>query len=419
MRILLIHHGFTGGGAERYTREMSLLLRERGHDVEVWIADPQPNLPDWVVPIRTPIERKLYTLDVLPDLTDERHRGSIRKLRQAPGRFDVAHLNHLGGGWMSIRAAAQLCRAMPTVWMHHDEWAATNGFICGLEGKISRQETAARLGGLRARLGYSPYHDTFKSRRLGRWLDRTAPQPTLHLCPSDHMANMIRQCGRYSGATIQRIRHGTGMLVAAQEPMDQAQARQTLGLPQDRPVVLMLAANATDVHKGLDLGLEAVRQSRKQVDAHVLLLGQGAEKVRTQARDLPMVTGFASTEAELAAAYQAADLTLIPSLGECFPYVAIESLACRRPVVAFAVGGLVESVQEDRHGKLIPCFDTKAMSQGIVELLQSPQQCHLRGLAGRAWVETHCTMVGMVDQTLDAYRHAMARFAGKQAGNTP
>jgi D-inositol-3-phosphate glycosyltransferase len=59
----------------------------------------------------------------------------------------------------------------------------------------------------------------------------------------------------------------------------------------------------------------------------------------------------------------------VPSLHEAFGLVALEAMACGIPVVAAAVGGLKEIVQEGESGLLFPPGNASALAQALVTLL--------------------------------------------------
>jgi glycosyltransferase involved in cell wall biosynthesis len=69
------------------------------------------------------------------------------------------------------------------------------------------------------------------------------------------------------------------------------------------------------------------------------------------------------------------DIAVVPSLYEPFGLVALEAMACGVPVVASAVGGLKEIVEEGVSGLLVPPGDSLALSKALVSLLSND---HLR-----------------------------------------
>lgn len=411
MRVLLINHGYFGGGAERCVRELHQGLVTRGHEVEVWIANQTFGLPTGVKPICHPWERKLLPLDLIANQTDWRHRGSIRALKQATAeQFDLIHIHSISGGWMSLGALTQACQHVPSVWTLHDEWAVTNGYICDLTGKIDKAQTLEHIQGLGKLLGRSPYHDNLKNRAVGRLLDRLVPRSPLLIAPSQHILRLIRQCHRFDHSKAIQLYHGLSMLQEPARLQSRQEARQTWNIPPDQPVILMVAAHMQDFHKGMHLGLEAIRKIHADVQPHVFLLGKNASQLKKLLPSQHVTTGYAADNTQLAAAYRASDITLIPSLGESLSFVALESLACQTPVVAFEVGGPAEIIGPNQHGLTAKPYDTQQLVNHLQTLLADPTLRHTLGEAGSQWVKQHCDFTDYLNHVEDAYGKAIASF---------
>jgi hypothetical protein len=63
------------------------------------------------------------------------------------------------------------------------------------------------------------------------------------------------------------------------------------------------------------------------------------------------------------------DVTVLPSYTEGLPNVVLESLAARVPVVATAVGGTPEVVEDGVSGCLVPAGQPSSLAQRLLELL--------------------------------------------------
>lgn len=106
-----------------------------------------------------------------------------------------------------------------------------------------------------------------------------------------------------------------------------AKLRRDLGLPADRPVALFVGRFVEK--KGLDL---MARLARTRSDIFFAFAGWG--QVDPEQWGAPNVAVFRDrTGASLADLYRAADVFLLPSVGEGFPLVIQEALACGLPVV--------------------------------------------------------------------------------------
>lgn len=75
--------------------------------------------------------------------------------------------------------------------------------------------------------------------------------------------------------------------------------------------------------------------------------------------------GFAS---DTATVYAEADLVVLSSISEGFPYATLEAMLCGRPVVATSVGGIAEQVTPDC-GRIVPPRNPKALGEAILEVL--------------------------------------------------
>ena len=81
--------------------------------------------------------------------------------------------------------------------------------------------------------------------------------------------------------------------------------------------------------------------------------------------------------------YLAGSVTAVPSVTEPFGLVSIEAMACGRPVLASAVGGLTEIVDEGTTGRLVPAGDPAALAAALEQMLADRQGLAAMGSEGR------------------------------------
>jgi glycosyltransferase involved in cell wall biosynthesis len=305
---------------------------------------------------------------------------------------------------------SEACRRVPTVWTHHDEWAVSNGFVCDLNRMISRKQIVEMSVGLYKWTGRSPYHHSFKNTRVGKLIDRYAPQPEMMIAPSHHMARLISECPRFTEIPVKQIYHGLSMLDEPNRLADRQTCRVHMNIPADRKVILMIAANLTDVHKGIGLGLQAIRRIRQSHDTHLILLGRNAESLKRDLDGVHVTTAYAANDAELAQAYRAADVTLIPSLGESLSFVALESLACQTPIVAFKVGGPAEIIGADERGLLAEPYDVDELANNLQHILHRSDLHAKLAQAGCQWVKDNCCMISFLSEIEQCYQTVIERL---------
>ena len=70
---------------------------------------------------------------------------------------------------------------------------------------------------------------------------------------------------------------------------------------------------------------------------------------------------------------QRADIVLAPSTQEPFGNVVVEAQMSRRPVVAAASHGHLESIVDDQTGLLVPAGDPAAMAEAVKRLIADPE----------------------------------------------
>ena len=74
----------------------------------------------------------------------------------------------------------------------------------------------------------------------------------------------------------------------------------------------------------------------------------------------------------LSSYYRAADVVVVPSRSESFGLVALEAAACGIPVVASAVGGLLNIVHDGVTGLLVDGRDPARFGRALREVLSDP-----------------------------------------------
>ena len=86
----------------------------------------------------------------------------------------------------------------------------------------------------------------------------------------------------------------------------------------------------------------------------------------------------------------------LPSLAEGISNTILEAMASALPVIATAVGGNADLVQQPDTGSIVAAADPSGMAQHIIALASNPRQAHQMGLAGRQRVLARFSMQAMV-----------------------
>lgn len=90
------------------------------------------------------------------------------------------------------------------------------------------------------------------------------------------------------------------------------------------------------------------------------------------------------------------DCFVLPSLGEGISNTILEAMASGLPIIATAVGGNVELVQDGLNGRLVPPANPEALAIAIAGFVQQPETIKRMGEKSRQLVENHYSMAAMV-----------------------
>ena len=288
---------------------------------------------------------------------------------------DVVNVHWVGAGAMSIGDLARIRR--PTIITLHDMWT-----FCGSE-HYAPDEPESRW-----RVGYKRDNREPSDRGfdLDRWTwerKRRLWEPTRIVAPSRWLAGCAHSSSLAATWPITVIPNPLD--VDTFQPVDKKHARAKLGLPQDQRIALFGAVGgARDPRKGFDLLTGALNEiTLATSDLLTVVVGQDAPKESRSLRGPTRWLGHIDDDDTLALAYNAADVTIVPSLQENLPQIGTESQACSTPVVAFDTSGLRDVVEHQRTGYLANPFSTEDLARGIAWILEDTSRAESLGAAAR------------------------------------
>jgi glycosyltransferase involved in cell wall biosynthesis len=184
-----------------------------------------------------------------------------------------------------------------------------------------------------------------------------------------------------------------------------ARARAEFSLT-DEPTVLLIGRPTR--RKGFPFALEVLRALRRRLPAaRLLVIGPGNQDSELAREPGAIIPGYVSPE-RLAAAYDAADVLLVPAIYEQFSRAVIEGWAHELPAVVTQGVGLAPLVQE-RAGLVAPFGDASAVAQALGTILTDPVLARKYGAAGRALVEERFLVGANVERTIDFYSTVKAQ----------
>jgi alpha-maltose-1-phosphate synthase len=142
----------------------------------------------------------------------------------------------------------------------------------------------------------------------------------------------------------------------------------------------------------------------------------GVEAARTAGGNIVWIEKMV-TKAEAIELYSHCQVFCCPSVYEPFGIINLEAMACGAPVVASAVGGILEVVVDGETGCLVPFeadpvtgFPSNAdafardLAAKIARLMEDEALCMRMGRAGRKRVEAMFAWEAIAGQTVELYR---------------
>lgn len=104
------------------------------------------------------------------------------------------------------------------------------------------------------------------------------------------------------------------------------------------------------------------------------------------------------------------DCFVLPSLGEGISNTILEAMSSGLPVIATAVGGNPELVDDARTGHLVPAADPGALARAIIALALTPEKARAMGNAGRKRIEAQFSITAMIDSYQQIYDRLLGRM---------
>jgi glycosyltransferase involved in cell wall biosynthesis len=209
-----------------------------------------------------------------------------------------------------------------------------------------------------------------------RWLVRRA---RLVLCPSTALADAARGLGARDALVVP-----SGV-----------ELPENVAKPEEPPHILYVGRLSEE--KGILELLEATARISR------VIVGDGPLRER-----VPDAVGFVGPS-KLGPYYERAAIVVCPSRREGYGVVAREAMAYGRPVVAAAVGGLLDAVEDEVTGLLVAPRDPKGLRAAIERLLGDSELRDRLGQAGREKARAELSMAAATNATIAAYRQALTQ----------
>jgi len=363
---LAVLGGVDAGGQNVHVAELARALHRDGHQVTVYTRRDSPDLPPRADMFGVAVEHLdagppcAIAKDELPPFVPEL--GDALTARLVADPPDVVHAHFWMSGLACLPAAAAVCR--PMVQTFH------------ALGIVKRRFQGAA--------DTSPVNRVRQERRLAREATRVIASSR------DERAELVRM-GAEPGR-VDVVPSGVDLaLFGPDGPPDRR--------PRTRPFRLLTISRLVP-RKGVD---DAIRVAARLPEVELLVAGGPEAGAFEDDPEVLRLRGLAAelgvtdrvsllgsvAHDELGPLIRSADAVLCLPWYEPFGIVPLEAMACGVPVVASAVGGLLDTVVHGGTGVHVPSRDPDAAAQAVRALLADERRRRRLGRDGIARAATY------------------------------
>lgn len=113
--------------------------------------------------------------------------------------------------------------------------------------------------------------------------------------------------------------------------------------------------------------------------------------------------------ADVLTSLQKSDIFVFPTLTEMMPRAVIEAMVIGKPVIASAVDGILDIIQNRETGILVPPGNVTALADAICEFIENPDLANTLGAAGQRYVLENCSPEKVGRQICDFYTYTRSK----------
>lgn len=404
MKILQVN-GYESPGRRFNGLSITPLLKT--HDIEsrhlVWEKDTQnPDVLTFEGDKTRKINRIVNRVERLTS-TQSMFYPHAKQMMKMPAfkEADVLHLHIIHSGYMSLSHLPEITRRKPTVWTLHDPWAMTGHCIYPFE--CTRWKTGC--GSCPdLNIHFPLLRDT--TRFLFKYKKRAYRKSKFDvIVASQWMRDMVEASPLFEDVDIHHVPFGLDLNFFS--PTASPDARKRFGIPDDALVICFRAVD--NQFKGLPYIIEALERIKTDQPICLLTLNSKGLMERFSDRFQLVELGWTNDEEEARDAFVASDIFLMPSIVEAFGVMAIEALACGKPVVVFDGTSLPEVTFAPDVGVSVPMHDGVALYEALQRLIDNPQERLERGRKGREIAEQHYGDELYAQRLADVYKTVAAK----------
>jgi glycosyltransferase involved in cell wall biosynthesis len=405
MRVLQVGHSdligkrFNGYDLNKYLRSKKIQCQNCVHnklsdDDNTWELYSNKN-KKYIDFINKHIEKKVSLQSLLTPwafrlLFDKRFKSS-----------DLIHYHVIHGGYFNISTLPFLTNLKPSVWTLHDPWAMTGHCIhpydcdkwktgCGgcpnlnNELAISTDRTAL-MWKIKKYIYYNSKIDIIVASKWMLYKAQNSPllsKFNLHYIPFGLDLDVFR-------------------------PFDSDAAKKELGVIPGSIVICFRATISK--FKGISYIKNCLETLKTEKPICLLTFNERGLMDEFRGKYQIIDMGWVHDDKLIVKAYNAADIFLMPSTAEAFGMMAMEAMACGKPVITFDSTSLSEVIMPPKGGISVAQGDDNALLAAIKDLIENNDMRYKIGKSALKLAQEHYNIINNVNKHIELYNDVIVR----------
>ena len=375
MKIAQINTVCGNGSVGRITVDIYHALKRKGHEGKIFYG--RRTAPEGVETERfgTNLDMGMHVLHTFFEGTHGfDSKGQTKKLIESLKAYapDLIHMHNIHGFYMDVEMFFAFLKeyGKPVVWTLHDCWSFTGHCAYFDFVQCDKWKNGCeKCPQYRNTYPYALFKDGSKINYDRKKKAFQGVKGLTIVTPSQWLGELVKQ-SYLKEYPVKVIPNGIDLEKFVPQETENQKKHLILGV-----------ANVWDRRKGLDYFKQLwARLDHEKYEIAVV----GVSK--KQIKELPEgMIGIEHTQnvEELMQLYSKASVYVNPTLEDNFPTTNLEALACGTPVITFATGGSVESIDETC-GRIVPQKDVDALTLAVEEICETCESlrsaCRMRAL---------------------------------------
>jgi glycosyltransferase involved in cell wall biosynthesis len=380
MHILQINTMDMGGGAAKIAWSLFCAYRAQGHVSQLAVGNKRSDDADIMLMFDDDCRnegKSNHNSSAWQGYEDFNFPGTWKLFSRTEKFPDVIHCHNLHGDYFDLRVLPWLSRQAPVFLTLHDAWL--------LSGHCAHSFDCERW---KKGCGKCPdlttYPAILQDTTACNWQlkKKIFSKSRFYVAvPSQWLMDKVKQ-SMLEPSVVEAKIIPNGVDLSIFHPAQKRKAREILSIPEETRMLLFAAdgirQNIYKDYKTLQTAVEIVAEQLPGNKILFMALGENAHVEQIGKAEVHFIP-YQQEPWKVACYYHAADIYLHGAHIDTFPNTVLEALSCGTPVVATAVGGIPEQIDNGNTGFLTPPGNPDVMADRIKELLENVELRQLMG----------------------------------------